>query len=309
MVHVWFPADRTETTHHTARIARGAERFPVVIYSPGWPGTKIDNNGLIRELASHGFIVFGMTYPARLAAVSDEVRAQQIRELEHWIIYSSEEVYRHAVQYATERVRFRAQEVLSLLDGLADLDAAPDTLVANRLDLCRVGVIGYSLGGAVAAEAVSMDSRFCAAVNIDGRHWGTALQSGVKQPYLFIGEELTPPSPADLASPNPDRRYNAHADRFDFAQLAKNLRRNGGMQVTIMGAAHEDFTDRGPPLTLRRLRRIGRIRPRKVRAALNTYVLAFLKGNLVGKDEALLAGGPWPLPGTRVQVWQPEHVG
>jgi dienelactone hydrolase len=326
LIHLWYPADpaaresglmrwwrsvrrgidggRADAALIGLPIARGAQRFPVVLYFPGWPGTRIENYGLVCELASHGFIVAGVTYPAKLPGTSETAYQEQVRELEHWIVYTSAEVYRQAAQYSTDRVRFRAHDAIALLDGLARVDGADGSPFAHRLDLEHVGIIGFSLGGAVAAETSTMEPRIRAVVNIDGRHWGTALAGGVEQPYLFIGEELLQPSEADLTAADPDRRYNADADRFDYAQLAANLRRNGGIQVTILGTEHMNFTDSALVSRFRRLIHRNRIDPRKVLDTLNAYVLAFLQRNLMGKPTALPPADAESLADVRVEVWQ-----
>ncbi len=299
---------KSNSAEFGAPIAPGSRRFPLIIYFPGWFGTRIENYGLLCELASHGFIVAGVTYPARLSGMSDAAHKSQIRELGSFPVYTSLEVYRSLIAYSTDRVRFRARDASWLVDALLRIDAGSrDTMFTHRVDMTQIGIVGFSLGGAVAAETATMDPRIRAAVNVDGRHWGTGLHEGVKQPYLFIGEELLVPTQQELTASDPNTRYNAEADKFDYAQLALNLRRNGGIQVTVQNATHMDFTDDGSVGGLRRLLRPTlhhkRIHPARVLAILNACVLAFLQKHLTTQPTPLLTEAGSKFPEVRVDDW------
>lgn len=329
VVHLWYPAD-PDFLHHgqgplrrwrdgalrffrrsgraaapELAVAPGTVRFPLLIYFPGWPGTRIENHGLLNELASHGFVVAGIVYPARMPgmpATFDE----QVRELEKPMDYSSAAAYHRTVAEARERVRSRAQDAVAVLDALARMDqAGGSNRLSHRLDLDRAGILGFSLGGAVAAEASTIDPRLRAVVNIDGRHWNRALASGVSQPYMFIGEELLQPSDADLAATNPERRYNAILDRFDYAQLARNLKRHGGIQVVVSGTEHLNFTDHALRSRTRRFQGGMRIDPRRAYDIQNAYILAFFKQWLDRQPSPMLKDGAQPFPEARIQVWPP----
>jgi pimeloyl-ACP methyl ester carboxylesterase len=167
-----------------------------------------------------------------------------------------------SVNANSARATSNAQDGTRLLDLLARLEAHdPAGLLTGRLDLDRVGVVGYSFGGAVAAELTRLDSRIGAAVNIDGRHWATALENGVPKPYLFIGEFLVLPDAAALSSNDPATRYEATLDQLDYRNLAKHLREHGGFQVSIAGTTHANFSDGSLSSPWRRLSGGGPIDP------------------------------------------------
>jgi dienelactone hydrolase len=110
-----------------------------------------------------------------------------------------------------------ARDASAGLDRLAALhNGDSDRRFAHRLNLEQTGILGYSFGGAVAAQATRMDPRLEAAVNLDGRHWAEALQQGVAVPYMFVGEELLMPTQAMLASTDPAIRYEAIMDQIDY---------------------------------------------------------------------------------------------
>jgi len=305
LVRIWYPAEgnarparsrqdwrqalrrvagiaHPDSAPHELPIADGTARFPLLIYFPGWPGTRIENYGLINELASQGFIVAGVLYPAE----SDEP-----------MDYSSEAAYRRTQQVGTARVHSRASDAIALIDCLARLAGDRAAPLAVRIDLSRIGIVGFSLGGAVAAEASTLDPRIRAVVNIDGRHWGRALERGVSQPYLFIGEELLLPTEAQLKSKDPNLRFNAIEDHHDYSQLAINLRRHGGMQVVVSGALHAHFTDGAA--------RAWRTAGRRVLEILHAYVPAFFRQTLRSEPSPLLLPGAQPFAEARLQVWTP----
>jgi len=314
VVRLWYPGDTPAQRRRPRIIVRGADssqlglplaqgamRFPVLIYSPSWPGTAVDNRALICNLASHGFVVASLSYPFRFSGMSEADFRQMVGDLEAPPAHTSAAAHERTVRRATSRVRFRAADVIAMIDGFANLNAA-DPRFADRLNLEQAGVFGFSLGGAVAAEAAALEPRFRAAANLDGRHWGTALERGVTQPYLFMGQELLEPTAADLVSSDPERRYNALLDRHDYAQLERNLRRNAGIQVAILGAEHEDFTDLPLRARLRHWRRRSKTPALRTAAIVNAIILGFFQQTLLNRPSPLLQGGANPYPEVRLKV-------
>lgn len=139
-----------------APLAADFERYPVVVYVHGWGGTRTIQTDLVEALASHGFVVVGLdhTYSASAAQFPDgEVVALEPAVLPDDVPAPE---YRAAARHLLTVI---ASDVASLLDALARDDGP---LPADRLDLDRVGLIGYSAGGGAAAQAcatvVSCDS-------------------------------------------------------------------------------------------------------------------------------------------------------
>ena len=63
--------------------------------------------------------------------------------------------------------------------------------LAGRLDLSRIGMVGHSLGGAVAAEVLRTDSRVDAAVDLDVLILPVTAARGLDRPFMVIN---APPS-------------------------------------------------------------------------------------------------------------------
>jgi dienelactone hydrolase len=287
-----------------APVARTATKFPVVLYFDGWPEDKIQNVALIRELVSRGFAVAAVQYPARLPGTSDasdaQIRAQLARDM---VEYSSAAAFERSVQLDHARARAHARDAIAVLDTLTALDGQAGSRFAQRLDTRRAGTLGFSFGGAVAAETSRLDPRIGAVINMDGRHWGDALEQGVERPYMFICEELAMPTAADLTSANPMIRYEAQLDQVDYSRLAANLQARGGVRVTIADMAHMNFTDFPLRSPLRRLSQGGKIDPRRAQEIIQTYVIEFFSRYLISAQPPAL-DSPWPqLPQVRVQSW------
>jgi len=325
-VRLWYPADapgrpRFETLVRQriadrlrampttpavpdAPVAPSATKFPVLIYFDGWPEDKIQNIALLRELVSRGFAVAAVQYPARLPGTSDasdaRLRAELAREM---LEYSSDAAFERAVQLNHSRARTHARDAIAVLDALTVLDAQSGNPFAQRLDTQRAGMLGFSFGGAIAAEASRLDPRIKAAINMDGRHWGDALVQGVERPYMFISEELAMPTAADLGSAKPRIRYEAQLDQADYSQLAANLQARGGVHVTIAGTAHMNFTDFPLRSALRRLSLGGKIDARRAQQIIQAYVIEFFSRYL-SSTQPRPVDSPWPkFPEARVQVW------
>jgi dienelactone hydrolase len=277
-----------------APVAQSGKKFPVVVYFDGWPEDRIQNVNLILELVSRGFAVTTVTWPGLVRPMAD---------------YASQADFDHSAQLNHARTRLHAQDGIAVLDILSRLDAEPGKRFTGRLDSQHASMLGFSYGGAVAAQASRLDPRIKAAVNMDGRHFADALDSGVEKPYLFICEELLMPTAAELASPDPMTRFEAGFDTLDYSRGAANLRARGGVRVTVVGAAHANFTDRALRSPLRRFSGTGKINAYRAQQIINTFVVEFLsRYGVPGQPPPFNAPWPqfaearlesWPSPGAR----------
>jgi dienelactone hydrolase len=272
--------DRLDRGQPAAPAVMQPARLPVVLYFCGWPGSHIDNFALLCHLAGHGFIVLGVTYPKAWNVPWD---------------HSSDAAHRQTVEFVDGLVRARARDAVALL--------GTDSPLAQRMDPDRVGIMGFSFGGAVAAEAATLSPQFRGVLNLDGRHWGDALHDGVRRPYLYMGERLLPPSEADCNAASPQIRHNACLDREDYAQLQRNLDRHGGIRIEIPGAGHMDFTDEALRWRLRRFLRSPGRHGRRVSFLVRNYALAFFRSTLLGEESALLARDAVLQPEAHFAVW------
>jgi dienelactone hydrolase len=252
--------------------------LPVLLYFGGWPSTGIDNRELIRALASRGFMV---------AATRGRAPSPPMD-------FSSAAAYADTVQRAEARVQLLARDAASLVDSLESLNRHdPTGRFTGHLDLTRVGIMGYSFGGAVAAQAAWMDARFKAVLNVDGWSFGDSAAAGIRQPYLFISDDAPVPTDSDVASADPEVRYTSLLTRTDYPRLLHNLARNDGIFLSVAGTSHGSFVDPGRGARIREMMGLevagGGVRVR-VQLILRSYALAFFRNHLQGTPSSLLSG-------------------
>ena len=110
------------------------------------------------------------------------------------------------------------------------------SVLSGHLDLTRVALVGHSLGGATAVRLVDEDDRVDAAVNIDGRIFGSA--PSLDRPFLWLQNETTANATTRADRPTGDLADMARLER----QLLSRQTGPGGLLV-VDGTRHLDFTD------------------------------------------------------------------
>ena len=94
------------------------------------------------------------------------------------------------------------RDLQCLLDELVSLDAS-DPFLTGRLDLARVAVMGFSLGGGVAADTARLESRIrCAALldaHIDFSFYSALNSQGLQKPFLAMNSTIPLPWLGDLS--------------------------------------------------------------------------------------------------------------
>ncbi|MCL5671280.1 MAG: hypothetical protein M1423_08305 [Acidobacteria bacterium] len=169
-------------------IAENRQSYPVLIFSTGFGNLPSDYTSLIEDIASHGYVVLGITstYSAPV------VRFPDGRTARHLAAASFPRGSEQAINAAGDRmVKVWAADVRFAIDRLTQMNSDSKSRFHRRLDLANVGLLGQSFGGAVAAEACSTDPRCKAGVDIDGNLYDGVLKQGIKQPFLFVLSDWT----------------------------------------------------------------------------------------------------------------------
>jgi predicted dienelactone hydrolase len=261
-----------------------AGRLAVVLYVPGWGGKRSDNTALCEDLASHGFAVVAI----------DDQKPQPAMD------FSSYTSLENTLRLANTKVRMQSLDVSKVLTALERVGRAdPAYQVTSSMDFRRVAALGFSFGGATAAEAAVHDSRIRAAVDLDGWTFGDAAQHGVDKPFMIVGNGApTVDAPAKSISESRRRSmYEMELERKNMQQMFEGFRRCGGYYVTIDGTRHENFEDAGW-LPFGRQQASGSIDGRRAARITAAYVGAFLGAVLDGRSTRLLTHRSGALAGT-----------
>jgi dienelactone hydrolase len=213
--------------------------------------------------------------------------------------FSSQTAFERTLGVAHQKIERVAKGASHIIDALEVLDRVdPNGRFRGRLDLERVGVVGYSLGGAIAMQLCWQDDRLKAAVNIDGWFFDAAPGGWIEQPFMSISDDGPAATPADLSDRNPAHRYSAVLDDRTERRMSSELAKHGGLVVTVLGSDHLDFSD------MAYLSRLALLRGRRPDgAAIRTaadYSAAFFGQILNGEASLLFSNPP---PGVRLHTW------
>jgi dienelactone hydrolase len=277
--------------------------YPVLIYNPSWMGERTEGTFQMEELASYGFFVvavdhtfFGGLVEFPDGRVEDSHGAPALGNFEHSTV---EEQWSLGGKY----VHIEAQDDISVLDQLQAMNADPASPWFHKLDMSRVGAMGFSIGGAAAEQMAYDDPRVKAALDMDGWSFGDVGRHGLAKPLMVIFEDKreTVPSEAKLHAESLPERLKWQFSAEDFAHVTGGLNKNGGFLLFIAGTRHVDFTDRSMLSPLRSLTGRGALDPARVHAIVNAYTLAFFSHFLNGQAEPLLDTTPAPFPEVEFQ--------
>jgi dienelactone hydrolase len=260
--------------HALTEVPVAPGRFPIVVLQPGMGFSAPLYASLAEDLASHGYLVAGVTptYSANLTVLDGQAIGSTIAANPQDLGDNTASAYakgdRIIATWAAD-ARFAAATL-----------AKQGGLFAGRIDTAaKVSYVGHSFGGAAALEACHLDKRCAGAVDLDGTQFGKVVQAGVKAPILLLGSEdscITATCGPD-AKDNPDDRRRAQS-LIDASTGPKWC-------SFIPGARHLNFTDYGVfylALPLRKYLPLGSIDPRRALTIQNGYVVTFLDHFLRG---------------------------
>jgi predicted dienelactone hydrolase len=158
-------------------------RFPVIDAEPGLGSAAPQYTTIAENLASHGYLVAGVTptYSANLTVLNGHaVSATAAGDPQDSDAPAARPTDDRLVDVWAADARFVAAQATAL-----------DTTgpFAGHVNAATTLYIGHSFGGAPALEACRTDQHCAGAANLDGGEYGTVVHSGLAKPMMLIGSE------------------------------------------------------------------------------------------------------------------------
>lgn len=277
-----------------APLAPDQRQYPVVLLLSGSGALAAGYTALAEDLASRGYIVVGLNAAYLTTAVVLPDGRVLYRAPEYNLDAMPES---QAKLLAARLVNLWGADVGLAIDRLEVLDASdPSSRFAGHLDLQRLGIVGHSLGGAIAADFCHRDSRCKVGIDLDGRLFGPVITDGLSQPFMFIFEDVG-------RGAGPEVGQILAQVHSMYAQLPIGSR----LGISIAGANHFTFSDQmlvKNPIPLMILRCLGAISGLSGARGLQitgSYVGTFFDVYLKGHSRAELDGLERKYP--EVHVW------
>ncbi|MFW6285141.1 MAG: alpha/beta hydrolase family protein [Bacillota bacterium] len=210
--------------HHDAPIKDSSEPYPVVILSHGWRGFRNLHTDIAEELASQGYVVFGIDHAhGSVATVLSENET----------LYLDPEALPDRattpdfLDHANRLVSTYAGDITATLDHLESMaDGMHLDGFKSALDLDRIGLIGHSTGGGADAAVAIEDERIEAFIGLDA--WvepleEASVEEGLSVPTLFL-------------------RSKEWEESYNNAHLATLIEKSTDARLyQIEGTTHADF--------------------------------------------------------------------
>ncbi len=316
VVWVWFPGEASETgepapylpadwiqardsdqgigrliEHHFAGIrthsfpglavAKAHPAYPVLIMEPGMGPMASDYTVLAENLASRGYVVFGInpTHTSNLIVFPDG----RIAGRSSIGTIPDRDSPAMADADGNRILSVWVQDVLFVLNQVDALNADPGSPFYQRLDLGLTGLFGHSFGGATAFAVCQQDARCKAGANLDGDPFSAEMKTTVRQPFLFLSEDYP-------------EACEAQPDCEAMLKMSRLVNPGPAFFLQVSGAKHFNFSD----LPLRQVGLVrplfrlagyaGSIDPQRGLQIANTYLAAFFDRYLKGEENGLLSG-------------------
>lgn len=264
-----------------------AGKLPVVLFGSGDGGPRTLGTTLVEDLASRGYLVVTVDHTYEADQVEFPGR-RLVRALPLPAKLTPKVIAELLAEHAAARLadmRYVLDQVTALAHGRPIGGALP-TGMLGAPDVSRVGALGQSLGGSVAAQLTREDARVDAGVNLDGAYVGPVATYGVTRPFLQLAAET--------------HTRDSEPGWKSFWRASTGWKR----ELRFRGAAHGSFTDLQPllPQIAVKLPKVpladyvGTIDPGRSVAAQRAYVGAFFDLHLRGRPTHLFEGSGTRFP-------------
>ena len=267
-----------------APFAKGKSRFPVLLYQPGGGTARFVGTFQAEQLASLGYVIVSADHPGFSETVlfPDGYRFQADTLLAPKPTGTlRDDALKNWEWLEKEVFPTWTADVTYVLNKIEELERTPGQPFHKRLDLSRIGMMGWSFGGATAIQMSKDDRRVKAVVDQDGQLFGDVSEKGTTRPVMLMhhGAEDKPPKPTDAEVMKELTAMTKERDRL-FLDRSTGDR----YEITIAKSQHGHFSDfllffppRADELDIRRAHEI-----------IIAYTVAFFDKYLRGRNSDLL---------------------
>lgn len=230
---------------------------PLVVLSPGFSMPRAVLTGMAEDLTSRGYVVAAIGHNYEAATEFPDGRVTPC-------------VACDTAQDMAAVARGRAADARFVLDQLT---AHPR--FGGLVDERRIGMVGHSIGGASATEAMATDPRIDAGANLDGTFFAPLPDGGLHRPFLMLGAE----------------HHNPGSSLESTWDEAWQGLRGWKRWITMRGSGHSSATDLTMLANQNGIEHPGVPMPGARSAELaNSYVAAFLDQHLRDRPQPVLDG-------------------
>ena len=289
-----------EPTHSflKAKPAKTKTPYPVILYSSS--GVMNANTFLSEELASHGYVVFSIGHPYWCEFYYDaegkttpldknneyykklwqEEGSLSVIKIKSEITLAKTledrpDLYKRlnqAMPTEASDLRLWGEDIGFVIDQLKDMNSKTG-FFKGALDENRIGLMGYSKGGAAAGQyCLTADDRCKAGINLGGFMFGDIVEKNLKKPFLIM-THIEPWAP----------------NGFPIGELFFKRAESSAYMVAIKDALHGNFCDMTLAKKYFKLEGIiGPIEGEKCLKIIEYYVRAFFDKYVKGVPGAVI---------------------
>jgi len=187
-LEVWGIGLVRDDVWQEADVATKELRYPTVLLSPGNATNVGFYASIAVELASNGFIVVGVDHPYQVASTLIADGSVAIYDARGDMAPLDQ---RPAI--TASKIQERVEDLRFIVSRFSDGDAVGQ-LLAGRMDLSHLMVMGHSNGGVTASEACGAMQELKACLNIDGQLAGGPFSANADgrapdQPFMYLTKE------------------------------------------------------------------------------------------------------------------------
>lgn len=211
----------TTAGHTGAPVDTAAGKLPILLYSTGLHSDRAQGTQFAEDLASRGYLVVLVDHTHDAGEVQFPGGRLEVNRMPAGTASS------RTVQVRATDIKFTINELSVLAQG-KNPDADGATLpkgLAGDLDMTKIGMFGWSLGGATVPVAMQKDSRIGAGVNLDGQFFGSVTSQNLSRPFMLFSSAT----------------HNRNTDS-SWAALWSHLK-GYRIDLKLQGSRHNSFAD------------------------------------------------------------------